>query len=131
MQISRSGRTPSDKGPSDYFTGSVRIDAPFNAIAPGRAGGATVTFESGARAVWPAHPLGQMLIVSNGSAGRGGKSTGRGNQARRRRLVRAGEKLWRGKTPTTALSHIAIAEKMNGSSVARTEKVNDERYRAW
>ena len=66
MKIQRSGSQPSRQGPEDYFTGKVRIDAPFAGSEPARVGGATVTFEPGARTAWHTHPLGQTLIVTEG-----------------------------------------------------------------
>ena len=64
MDIKRSGSQPSKKGPEDYFTGIVRIDAPFS--GSGNLSGATVTFEPGARTAWHTHPLGQTLLVTAG-----------------------------------------------------------------
>lgn len=66
MNIIRSGSQPSRKGPDSWFTGDVRIDAPFQASEPAKVGGATVTFEPGARTAWHTHPLGQTLIVTQG-----------------------------------------------------------------
>ena len=66
MEITRVGSQASNKGPEDWFTGIVRIDSPFQAEAPSRVGGATVTFEPGARTAWHTHPLGQTLLVTSG-----------------------------------------------------------------
>jgi len=71
MDIKRAGSQPSGKGPSDWFTGTVRIDPLFQATVPARAAGASVTFEPGARTAWHTHPLGQTLIVTAGWQGRG------------------------------------------------------------
>lgn len=66
MKIARSGSQPSAQGPTEYFTGSVRIDPLFEAPPPARVRGAMVTFEPGARTAWHTHPLGQTLIVTAG-----------------------------------------------------------------
>lgn len=68
MQITRSGTQGSQKGPAEYFTGTVRIDPLFPVNAPSRASGAYVTFEPCARSAWHTHPLGQILIVTSGVA---------------------------------------------------------------
>ena len=119
MHITRNGSKPSAKGPSDYFTGVVRIDAPFNAEAPARVGGATVTFEPGARTAWHTHPLGQTLIVSAG-LGWAQRDGGPVEEIKPGDIVwfAPGERHWHGATPTTAMTHIAIAEALNGSPVA-------------
>jgi quercetin dioxygenase-like cupin family protein len=129
MQIKRCGSQPSAKGPADYFTGTVRIDAPFAGEDPARVGGATVTFEPGARTAWHTHPLGQTLLVASGLgwAQREGSPV---EEIRSGDIVwfAPGEKHWHGATSTTAMTHIAIAEKLNGSPVDWMEKVPDEQY---
>jgi quercetin dioxygenase-like cupin family protein len=129
MDIKRSGSQPSAKGPADYFTGSVRIDAPFKASDAARVGGATVTFEPGARTAWHTHPLGQTLIVLSG-AGLVQREGGPIEQIRPGDIVwfAPGEKHWHGAAPTTAMSHIAIAEALDGRVVDWMEKVTDEQY---
>ncbi|CAI0771084.1 cupin domain-containing protein [Serratia proteamaculans] len=129
MKIQRSGSQPSRPGPEDYFTGKVRIDAPFAGSEPARVGGATVTFEPGARTAWHTHPLGQTLIVTQG---RGwiqvwGEETQEMNQGD---IVWIPEdvKHWHGATPDTAMTHIAIAESLNGSPVDWLEQVSDAQY---
>lgn len=131
MEIRRSGSRPSGKGPVDYFTGTVRIDPLFNAPDPARAGGALVTFEPGARTAWHTHPLGQTLIVTSG-CGWVQLQGGLIEEIRPGDVIwfAPGEKHWHGATPTTAMSHIAIAETLNGSPVDWMEKVTDEQYRA-
>jgi quercetin dioxygenase-like cupin family protein len=118
MEIKRSGSQPSAKGPADYFTGIVRIDAPFAGEDPARVGGATVTFEPGARTAWHTHPLGQTLLVSSG-LGWVQREGGPVEEIRPGDIVwfTPGEKHWHGATSTTAMTHIAIAEKLNGSPV--------------
>ena len=129
MEIKRSGSQPSGKGPAEYFTGTVRIDAPFAGQEPARVGGATVTFEPGARTAWHTHPLGQTLIVTSG-LGWVQREGGPIEEIRPGDIVwfAPGEKHWHGATPTTAMAHIAIAEKLNGSPVDWMEKVTDDQY---
>ncbi|CAI1568447.1 MULTISPECIES: (R)-mandelonitrile lyase [Serratia] len=129
MKIQRNGSQPSRPGPEDYFTGKVRIDAPFAGSEPARVGGATVTFEPGARTAWHTHPLGQTLIVTQG---RGwiqvwGEEIQEMNQGD---IVWIPEdvKHWHGATPETAMTHIAIAESLNGSPVDWLEQVSDAQY---
>ena len=129
MEIKRSGSQPSAKGPADYFTGTVRIDAPFAGEDPARVGGATVTFEPGARTAWHTHPLGQTLLVRSG-LGWVQREGGPVEEIRPGDIVwfAPGEKHWHGATSTTAMTHVAIAEKLNGSPVDWMEKVTDEQY---
>jgi len=129
MKIKRNGSDPSAKGPTDYFTGTVRIDAPFQGPAPARVGGATVTFEPGARTAWHTHPLGQTLIVMSGS-GRAQREGGRVEEIRAGDIIwfEPGEKHWHGASATTAMTHIAIAENLDGKVVDWMEKVTDEQY---
>jgi quercetin dioxygenase-like cupin family protein len=131
MNIVRSGSQPSAKGSADYFTGSVRIDAPFKTEAPARASGATVTFEPGARTAWHTHPLGQTLLVISG-LGRVQREGGPVEDIRAGDIVwfPPGEKHWHGASPATAMSHIAIAEALDGKVVDWMEKVTDEQYGA-
>ena len=126
MQITRAGATPSASGPAEYFTGTVRIDAPFKGEAPARIGGATVTFEPGARTAWHTHPLGQTLIVLSG-LGRCQRDGGPVEEIRPGDIVwfSPGEKHWHGAGPETAMSHIAIAEALDGVTVTWLEKVTD------
>lgn len=129
MDILRAGARPSVKGPADWFTGTVRIDAPFHGTGAARIGGATVTFEPGARTAWHTHPLGQTLIVVAG-CGRGQREGGPVEEIRPGDVVwfAPGEKHWHGAGPATAMSHIAIAEADNGNSVTWMEKVPDSQY---
>lgn len=126
MQIMRAGARPSPKGPAAYFTGSVRIDAPFATQAPARVGGATVTFEPGARTNWHTHPLGQTLIVVAG-LGRCQREGGPVEEIRPGDIVwfPPGEKHWHGAGAETAMSHIAIAEALDGVTVTWLEPVAD------
>jgi quercetin dioxygenase-like cupin family protein len=130
MEIKRSGSQPSSKGPADWFTGTVRIDPLFQANAPARAAGASVTFEPGARTAWHTHPLGQTLIVTAGS-GRAQHWGGPIEEIRPGDVVwfPPGEKHWHGAAPTTAMTHIAIQEALDGKVVDWMEKVSDEQYR--
>jgi quercetin dioxygenase-like cupin family protein len=130
LEIRRSGSRPSTKGPSEWFTGSVRLDALFQAPDPARASGAHVTFEPGARTAWHTHPLGQTLIVTSG-LGWVQRDGGGIEEIRPGDVVwfPPGLKHWHGATPTTAMSHIAIQEALNGTPVTWLEKVTEEQYR--
>ena len=130
MDIKRSGSQPSGKGPTDWFTGTVRIDPLFDAPAPGRVAGAVVTFEPGARTAWHTHPLGQTLIVTAG-CGWAQRWGGPIEEIRPGDVIwfPPGEKHWHGATPTTAMTHIALQEKLDGKPVDWLEKVSDEQYR--
>ena len=107
----------------------MRIDSPFQRQAPARIGGATVTFEPGARTAWHVHPLGQTLIVTAG-CGRVQRDSGPIEEIRAGDIVwfEPGEKHWHGASPTTALTHIAIAEMLDGKVVEWMEQVTDEQY---
>ena len=127
MEIKRSGSQPSGKGPAEYFTGTVRVDPLFNPPPPARAFGASVTFEPGARTAWHTHPLGQTLIVKVG-CGRARPWRGPIEEIRPGDVVwiPPGEKHWHGATPTTAMTHIAIQEQLDGKAVDWMEQVSDE-----
>lgn len=129
MDIKRNGFKASVTGPNDWFTGTVRIDAPFQAEAPARVGGATVTFEPGARTAWHTHPLGQTLIVISG-LGLIQREGGPIEEIRPGDIVwfPPGEKHWHGASATTAMSHIAIKEALDGKAVDWMEKVTDDQY---
>jgi quercetin dioxygenase-like cupin family protein len=131
MDIKRNGSQASGKGPADYFTGTVRIDSPFQGNTPARVGGAIVTFEPGARTAWHTHPLGQTPIVTAGF-GRVQRDAGPIEEIRPGDIVwfEPGEKHWHGASPTTAMTHIAIAESLNGKVVDWMEHVTDEQYQA-
>jgi quercetin dioxygenase-like cupin family protein len=129
MDIKRSGSQPSAKGPADWFTGVVRIDPLFDAPAPARGAGASVTFEPGARTAWHTHPLGQTLIVITGF-GRAQRWGGPIEELRPGDVVwiAPGEKHWHGAGPTTAMTHIAIQEKLDGKPVDWLEHVTADQY---
>jgi quercetin dioxygenase-like cupin family protein len=131
MDIKRSGSQPSAPGPAEYFSGTVRVDARFAGTGDARAGGATVTFEPGARTAWHTHPLGQTLLVLSG-LGRAQRDGGPVEEIRPGDIVwfEPGEKHWHGATPTTAMSHVAIAEALDGKVVDWMEKVTDAQYGA-
>ena len=131
MQITRSGSQPSGKGPAEYFTGVVRVDPLFQAPNPARVSGAGVTFEPGARTAWHTHPLGQTLIVTAGS-GWVQREGGSIEEIHPGDVIwfPPGEKHWHGASPTTAMTHIAIQEQLNGKGVDWLEKVSDEQYGA-
>src|SRR5512141_2180743 len=127
MDIKRSGSQPSGKGDAEHFTGSVRIDPLFQAPEPARVAGASVSFEPGARTAWHTHPLGQTLIVTAG-CGWAQRDGGPVEEIRPGdlRSPTPSEKHWQGASPTTAMMHIAIQEKLNGKAVDWIEKVSDE-----
>jgi quercetin dioxygenase-like cupin family protein len=129
MEIKRNGSQPSNKGPTDWFTGTVRIDPLFQPNPPARTAGASVTFEPGARTAWHTHPLGQTLIVTAGY-GRAQRWGGPVEEIRPGDVVwfPPGEKHWHGAAPTTAMTHIAIQEGLDGKVVDWMEKVTDEQY---
>ena len=129
MEIQRIGSQPSARGPGAWFTGTVRVDPLFQREAPARVAGAHVTFEPGARTAWHTHPLGQTLIVTSGFgwAQREGEPIEEihpGDVI----LISPGEKHWHGAAPTTAMTHIAIQEQLDGKTVDWMEKVSDEQY---
>ena len=130
MEIKRIGSQSSGKGPAEWFTGTVRIDPLFEAKAPARASGASVTFEPGARTVWHTHPLGQTLIVTTG-CGRAQREGGPVEEIRPGDVISfaPNEKHWHGAAPATAMTHIAIQEALDGKVVDWMEKVSDEQYR--
>ncbi|KQS03268.1 cupin [Sphingomonas sp. Leaf357] len=130
MHITRSGSTPSVKGPADWFTGTVRIDPLFGATDPARTAGNTVTFEPGARTAWHTHPLGQTLIVTFG-LGWVQREGGPVEEIRPGDVVwfKPGEKHWHGASATNAMIHIAIQEALDGKAVEWMEKVSDAEYR--
>ena len=129
MEIKRNGSQPSAKGPAEWFTGTVRIDPLFQANGPARTSGASVTFEPGARTAWHTHPLGQTLIVTGGS-GRAQREGGAIEEIHAGDVVRflPNEKHWHGAAPTTAVTHIAIQEALDGKVVDWMEQVSDEQY---
>jgi len=129
MKITRNAANPSVVGPASYFSGRVRIDSPFSASAPGRVGGAIVTFEPGARTNWHTHPLGQTLIVTQGQGwiqkeGEAPEIINPGDIV----WIPENVRHWHGATRQTAMTHIAIAESIDTTTVTWLEKVSDEEY---
>jgi len=131
MEIRRVGTSPSIKGEQNYFTGAVRREELVSAPEPARVVAASVTFEPGARTAWHTHPLGQTLVVTVG-CGRVQRWGGPIEQIRPGDVVwiSPGEKHWHGAAPTTAMTHIAIQEKLDGKAVEWLDKVTDEQYNA-
>jgi quercetin dioxygenase-like cupin family protein len=131
MKHIKSGSLPSVQGPEQNFTGKVRVDPLNTAEEPGRVSCALVTFDVGARSAWHFHPLGQTLVVTQGCGWV--QSEGQAKVE-----IRAGdvvwcppnEKHWHGATSTTAMSHIAIQEALDGKPVEWLQKVTDEEYQA-
>lgn len=131
VTVTQNGSQASVAGPANYFTGRVRIDSLFQATAPGRVGGGTVTFEPGARTAWHTHPLGQTLIVTAGA----GLIQQEGQPVREIRpgdtvWIPPGVRHWHGATPTTAMTHIAINEALDGKNVDWAEQVTEAQYGA-
>jgi quercetin dioxygenase-like cupin family protein len=129
MNITRAGSQPSNKGPADWFTGTVRIDPLFTAPVPARVAGATVTFEPGARTAWHTHPLGQTLIVLSG-LGRAQLEGGPIEEIRPGDVVwfPPNVRHWHGASPKTAMTHIALQEALDGKMVEWMEHVTDAQY---
>ena len=130
MEITRNGSQPSAQAPAEYFTGLVRMDPLFDASAPARVFGLSVTFAPGARTCWHTHPLGQILIVTAGYGwtqrwGGPVEEICPGDVV----SIAPGEKHWHGAAATTGMTHIAILEKLDGHRVDWLEKVSDEQYR--
>ncbi len=130
MEIKRAGSRPSTKGQEDYFTGRVRLDPLIEATEPARILAVSVTFEPGARTAWHTHPLGQTLIVTAG-CGWVQRVGGPVEVIRPGDVVwfAPGEKHWHGATATTGMTHIAVAEKLNGKAADWLEQVSDLEYR--
>ncbi|HVJ37016.1 MAG TPA: cupin domain-containing protein [Stenotrophomonas sp.] len=129
VKVTAAGDKPSAAGPADYFSGRVRIDAPFQAEPPARVGGATVSFEPGARTAWHTHPLGQTLIVTTGAGwvqewGKPAQALKPGDIV----WIPPGVKHWHGARAEVAMSHIAIAESVDGSPVTWMEQVSEQQY---
>ncbi|PDS63038.1 cupin [Rhizobium anhuiense] len=129
MKIDKNGTQSSGKGPADWFTGTVRIDPLFPASDVRRASAGSVTFEPGARTAWHTHPLGQTLIVTAGY-GLVQREGGQIEEIRPGDVVwfEPGEKHWHGASPTTAMTHIAIQDNLEGRAVDWMEHVTDEQY---
>lgn len=129
--VSRAGSRPSSKGPADRFTGDVRIDPLFDAKAPGRVSAGSVTFEPGARSAWHSHPFGQHLVILSGL----GWTQVEGGAIVKMRpgdviWCPPGVRHWHGATPTTAVTHMAIQEALDGRNVVWMEQVDEAQYRA-
>ena len=131
MEIKQAGSQPSGKGPAEYFTGTVRLDPLIQAPDPARVNSTSVTFEPGARTAWHTHPFGQTLVVIAGF-GRAQRWGGPLEEIRPGDVVwiSPGEKHWHGASPATAMTHIAIQERLDGKAVEWMEKVTDEQYQA-
>jgi len=129
MEIIKNGSQPSSEGPPEWFTGTVRIDPLFTPTDPARVGGANVTFEPGARTAWHTHPLGQTLVVTAG-CGRVQRRGGPVEEINPGDVIQfaPGEKHWHGASPSTAVTHIAIQEYLDGTAVSWLEHVSDEQY---
>jgi len=131
IKVTRAGANPAAPGPESYFTGEVSVATRFQAEEPARVGGGTVTFQPGARTAWHTHPLGQTLIVTDGT-GLVQKDGGPVEEIRPGDVVwiPPGVKHWHGAAPSSAMTHVAVAEVVDGSAVEWMEKVTDEEYAA-
>ena len=131
MELKRAGTRPTQEGPPEWFTGEVTIEPLNNPPEPSRIGCASVTFQPGARTAWHTHPLGQTLIVTSG-VGRAQRAGGPVEEIRPGDVVwfAAGEKHWHGASPTTAMTHIAVQEALDGKAVEWMEHVSDAQYLA-
>ncbi|MFG6415052.1 carboxymuconolactone decarboxylase family protein [Roseateles sp. DC23W] len=129
VEVRAASAQPAATGSTGNFTGVVRISSPFQALPPGKAGGATVTFEARARTAWHTHPLGQTLVVTAGL----GLVQQQGQPAS---AIRPGDVVtippnvrhWHGAGPGGPMTHVAIAEKVDGVSVSWQDKVTDQDY---
>ncbi|MFP8965010.1 cupin domain-containing protein [Pokkaliibacter sp. CJK22405] len=131
MIVQRASDNEAIKGPTDWFTGEVRIDKMFTAPEPSRLGMAVVNFAPGARTNWHTHPVGQVLLVTDGvgwTQCEGGPKT----EIRAGDLIwcNCGRRHWHGATDKTAMQHVAMQESQNGSPVEWMEPVTDEVYLA-
>jgi len=131
MDIKRNGTQPSRQGPANYFTGKVLIDPLIDAPDPARVVASSVTFEPGARTAWHTHPLGQTLIITQGT-GLAQRWDGPIETMHVGDVIwfPPGEKHWHGATATSTMTHLAIQEKQNGIAVDWLEQVSDEQYQA-
>jgi 4-carboxymuconolactone decarboxylase len=131
IRITRSGTPSPQAAPADHFTGSARVDSSFQASAPARISGARVLFQQGARTAWHVHPLGQTLIVTAGT-GRVQRWGDPIDEIRQGDVVwiPPGQKHWHGAAPNSSMTHIAIAEQLDGKTVDWMEKVSDAQYTA-
>jgi 4-carboxymuconolactone decarboxylase len=131
IRITPRGTQPARPAPADNFTGSARVDSPFEASAPARTSGARVTFEAGARTAWHVHPLGQTLIVTAGT-GRVERWGDPVDEIRQGDVIwiPPGQKHWHGAAPNSSMTHIAITEQLDGKTVDWMEKVSDAQYGA-
>ncbi|CTP90078.1 (R)-mandelonitrile lyase [Xanthomonas graminis] len=130
IRLTRAGTAASTVAAEAYFTGAVRIDSPFEGAAPARFGGATVSFEPGARTVWHTHPLSQTLIVTAGVGrvqewGKLLQEIHPGDVV----WIPPGVKHWHGASAEVAMTHIAITEALDGTLVTWLEPVSDSQYR--
>ncbi len=129
QKIIKNGTQASIKGSDKFFTGDVRIDPLFPSATPGRASGAYVTFEPGAHSAWHTHPLGQTLIVTSGvgyTQEWGGPivEIHPGDVI----ICPPGVKHWHGASKQNAMTHISVAEELDGKNVEWMEKVTDAQY---
>ncbi|MBW6533282.1 carboxymuconolactone decarboxylase family protein [Sphingomonas sp. RRHST34] len=128
VQIIHPAQDPKS-GPAEYFTGSVSVASPFKSTGDARLGGATVTFQPGAHTNWHTHPLGQLLIVTAGHGwvqvdGEAAKPIATGDTV----FISPGVRHWHGAARDTAMTHVAVSEAQDGTSVTWLEPVADALY---
>ncbi len=129
MEITRNGSRPVNKGPAEFFTGSVQVEPLVKPPEPSRLQAAKVTFEPGARTAWHTHPLGQTLIVTDGC----GAVQCWGEPLQ---IIRPGDVIWtppgvrhwHGALPSSRMTHIAVLESLDGKNVDWLNHLNDDEY---
>lgn len=131
MKIYRLQQRRSTPGPSDWFTGEVRMEPLIQTTAPARVAAASVKFQPAARTAWHTHPLGQTLIVTVG-VGRVQRAGGPVETISVGDVVwfEPGERHWHGASPDLAMTHIALQEALDGKTVDWLEHVTDAEYAA-
>jgi quercetin dioxygenase-like cupin family protein len=131
LQITRSA-TATQKGPADWFTGDVYVDAVAEVAAPWRTAAALVHFTPGARTAWHTHPPGPTIFVTEG-VGRCQREGGPVEEIRPgdRVFFEPGENHWHGAAPDRFMAHVAMHEAdESGSAASWGRHVTDEEYGA-
>jgi 4-carboxymuconolactone decarboxylase len=126
-RIVRKDTGPVTRGSAANFTGKVMVSGPVSGLGASRLGGATVSFEAGARSAWHRHAMGQTLIVTEGC----GWVQSEGGPVEK---MCAGDVVtvapqvahWHGATPTSAMAHVALSESREVEWLA---KVSDVEYK--
>lgn len=129
VTVTHAGSQPVTQGDPKNFTGSVSVESRFQRDSPARTGGGMVNFAPGARTAWHSHPLGQTLIITSGSGwveewGHPPEKITKGDIV----WIPPNVKHWHGASNTEAMTHIAIAESLEGKTVTWMEKVSEVQY---